>query len=107
MYILLKNVTILSPGLHGSRYVTTHGVSLNCDIDLGWFDHIVPCGLEGVDMTSLSQELKQPQGIKEAIEPFLRYVFYHGKNVHFKILVFTPFKPRSMGLCSLPPELLS
>jgi lipoate-protein ligase B len=63
---------IASIGLHGSRYVTTHGVSLNCNVNLDWFQEIVPCGLEGLEMTSLSKELKQDVRYKDAIKPFLR-----------------------------------
>ncbi|KAJ8971713.1 hypothetical protein NQ317_006015 [Molorchus minor] len=33
-------------GIHGSRFITTHGFALNCNNDLTWFDHIVPCGLK-------------------------------------------------------------
>ncbi|XP_005090929.2 putative lipoyltransferase 2, mitochondrial [Aplysia californica] len=63
---------IASIGLHGSRYVTTHGVSLNCDVDLSWFEQVTPCGLEGVEMTSLSRELEHPVPYQDAIKPFLR-----------------------------------
>ena len=34
-------------GVHNSDLVTSHGLALNCDIDLTWFDHIIPCGIEG------------------------------------------------------------
>lgn len=51
-----------------SRYVTTHGLALNCDTDLGWFDHIVPCGLEGKGVTSLSRELNEKTSIVD-VEP--------------------------------------
>lgn len=63
---------IASIGLHGSRYVTTHGVSLNCATDMSWFKHITPCGLEGVEMTSLSQELGHNIPQHFAVKPFLR-----------------------------------
>ena len=39
--------------------MTCHGLALNCDIDLKWFDHIVPCGIEGKGVTSISEELKK------------------------------------------------
>ena len=42
-------------GIQVSRGVSYHGLALNCSTDLGWFDHIVPCGLEGKGVTSLSQ----------------------------------------------------
>jgi lipoyl(octanoyl) transferase len=35
--------------------VTLHGVAINCDLDLSWFDGIVPCGLPGHGVTSLSR----------------------------------------------------
>ncbi|MHB8487853.1 MAG: lipoyl(octanoyl) transferase LipB [Candidatus Dormibacteria bacterium] len=33
--------------------VTTHGVALNVETDLGWFDRITPCGIEGAGVASL------------------------------------------------------
>ncbi|KAL6259967.1 hypothetical protein P5V15_009876 [Pogonomyrmex californicus] len=48
---------ICAIGIHGSRYITTHGLALNCNTDLKWFDHIVPCGIEGKGVTSISREL--------------------------------------------------
>ena len=37
-----------------SHGVAWHGLSLNCNVDLSWFEHILPCGLEGKGVTSLS-----------------------------------------------------
>ena len=34
-------------GVHSSDLVTCHGLALNCNIDLKWFDHIIPCGIKG------------------------------------------------------------
>ena len=45
-----------SIGVHVSRGVTTHGFAINVDNDLQPFEWIVPCGIEGVRMTSLSRE---------------------------------------------------
>ncbi|MFL5868729.1 MAG: lipoyl(octanoyl) transferase LipB [Thermoleophilaceae bacterium] len=45
-----------SIGIHVSRGVTTHGFAINVDNDLQPFEWIVPCGLEGVRMTSLLKE---------------------------------------------------
>jgi lipoyl(octanoyl) transferase len=47
---------IASIGVHVSRRVTTHGFAVNVDNDLTPFEWIVPCGLEGVRMTSLARE---------------------------------------------------
>jgi len=45
-----------SIGLHVSRGVTTHGFAVNADNDLAPWEWIVPCGLEGVSMTSVARE---------------------------------------------------
>jgi lipoate-protein ligase B len=42
-------------GVKVSRWVTTHGFALNVTCDLGWFRHIVPCGLKGKSVTSLER----------------------------------------------------
>jgi lipoate-protein ligase B len=48
-----------SIGVHVSRGVTTHGFALNVDCDLQPFEWIVPCGIEGVRMTSLYLESRR------------------------------------------------
>ena len=57
--------------MRGSRYITTHGISLNCDTDLAWYEHIVPCGIEGKGVTSLTQERQKATPIKKVITHFL------------------------------------
>lgn len=65
--IWVQDRKICSIGIHGSRYIVSHGLSLNCNIDLNWFTHIVPCGLEDKEMTSLSKELGRNVCIDEVI----------------------------------------
>jgi lipoyl(octanoyl) transferase len=48
---------IASIGVHVSRRVTTHGFAINVTNDLRPFEWIVPCGLQGVAVTSLEREL--------------------------------------------------
>ena len=45
-----------SIGVHVSRGVTTHGFAINVDNDLQPFEWVVPCGLDGVRMTSVCRE---------------------------------------------------
>ncbi|HEU4393850.1 MAG TPA: lipoyl(octanoyl) transferase LipB [Solirubrobacterales bacterium] len=52
-----------SIGVHVSRGVTTHGLAVNVSNDLQPFEWIVPCGIEGVAMTSLARELGAPQDV--------------------------------------------
>ena len=48
---------IAALGIRVSRGVTMHGFALNCDVDLGWYDRFVPCGIADAGVTSLSREL--------------------------------------------------
>jgi lipoate-protein ligase B len=48
---------IASIGIHVKQWVTWHGFALNVTTDLSYFDLIVPCGIQGVVMTSLQKEL--------------------------------------------------
>ena len=47
---------IASIGVHVARGVTTHGFAVNVQNDLQPFEWVVPCGLDGVRMTSLLRE---------------------------------------------------
>ncbi len=48
---------ICAMGVRASRWVTMHGFALNVNADLGYFDHIIPCGIKGKGVTSLNVEL--------------------------------------------------
>jgi lipoyl(octanoyl) transferase len=45
-----------SIGIHVSKGITTHGLAVNVDNDLQPFEWVVPCGIQGVAMTSIAQE---------------------------------------------------
>ena len=47
---------IASIGIHVKQWVTWHGFALNISTDLAHFDRIVPCGIQGVQMTSVQRE---------------------------------------------------
>lgn len=48
---------ICALGVRASRWVTMHGFALNVNTNLGYFDHIIPCGIKGKAVTSLNVEL--------------------------------------------------
>ena len=58
---------IAAIGLRVSRGVTMHGFAINCDVDLGWYDRFVPCGIADAGVTSLSQELGRDVPVAEVI----------------------------------------
>ncbi|MBN2128735.1 MAG: lipoyl(octanoyl) transferase LipB [Sedimentisphaerales bacterium] len=47
---------IASVGVRVSRFVTHHGMAINIRNDLSIFEMMVPCGLDGVEMTSVQKE---------------------------------------------------
>ncbi len=72
---------IASIGVRVSRSVTRHGMALNISNDLSLFDLMIPCGLDGVEMTSVEKELGQPQNmpeIKTQLTALLRRTFGEG-----------------------------
>jgi lipoate-protein ligase B len=61
---------IASIGVHVSRRVTTHGFAVNVDNDLQPFEWIVPCGMEGAQMSSICKETGRDghmQSFREAV----------------------------------------
>ncbi len=57
---------IASIGVHVSRWVTTHGYSLNVDLDPAPFtEWITACGLEDAAFTTMTRELERPVSVEE------------------------------------------
>ena len=48
-------------GLRVERGITYHGIALNLTVDLRDFDLIDPCGMPGVESTSIARERGEPQ----------------------------------------------
>jgi len=54
-------------GIRVSQGVTMHGFAFNCDNDLGWAHVIIPCGIVGAGVTSLSKELGRAVSVHEVL----------------------------------------
>src|SRR5213079_147441 len=59
------NRKIASIGIHVKQWVTWHGFALNVTTDLAQFERIVPCGIPGVEMTSVERETGKGKGETE------------------------------------------
>ena len=68
---------ICAMGIRSSRWVTMHGFALNVNTNLGYFDHIIPCGIRGKSVTSLEVELGRKIELSKVKEKIL---------IHFKAL---------------------
>jgi len=70
---------IASIGIHVKQWVTLHGFALNVTTDLDYFDLIIPCGIQGVSMTSVARELgeRAPSGMDHAARASVIEAFGH------------------------------
>jgi lipoyl(octanoyl) transferase len=59
---------IAAIGIRVSRGVTMHGFSLNANVDLGWYDRFIPCGISDAGVTTLSAELGRDVTVAEAAD---------------------------------------
>lgn len=75
---------ICAMGVRASRWVTMHGFALNVNSDLGYFDHIIPCGIRGKAVATLNNELGvkfvDEQEVKEKITKHLFGLFVMQKD---------------------------
>ncbi|TKC12323.1 lipoyl(octanoyl) transferase LipB [Pedobacter polaris] len=56
---------ICAMGVRCSRWVTMHGFAFNVNTNLNYFKHIVPCGIDDKDVTSMQRELGKELDIEE------------------------------------------
>lgn len=69
---------ICAMGIRCSRWVTMHGFALNVNTDLNYFNYIIPCGIQGKQVTSLQKELKitiPTEEVKEKLKHHFTEVF--------------------------------
>jgi lipoyl(octanoyl) transferase len=71
--VWVGNEKLVAMGVHVSRWVTSHGFAFNIKTDLRYFQWIVPCGLSGKGVTSLSRLLGHDSDMKLASDRVIRH----------------------------------
>jgi lipoyl(octanoyl) transferase len=64
-------------GVRVRRGVTTHGLALNVNTDLRWFDEMIPCGIHDKGVTSLARELRHAVRMDEVEDELARQLARH------------------------------
>ena len=65
---------IAAIGLRVAKGVTMHGFALNVNPDLSAYEKIIPCGISGAKVTSLSAELGSEITINEVLPVIKKYI---------------------------------
>jgi lipoyl(octanoyl) transferase len=60
-----EEAKIAALGVHISRAITSHGIALNVNTNLDYFNLIVPCGISAKPVTSMAKELGRELGLEE------------------------------------------
>jgi lipoyl(octanoyl) transferase len=72
-------------GLRVAQGVSMHGIALNCDVDLAWYDRFVPCGIADAGVTSLSVELGRDVTVYDVLPSVRRHLT--------RLLAWAPYAP--------------
>ena len=74
---------ICAMGVRASRWVTMHGFALNVNVDLDYFNNIIPCGLTDNVVTSINKELNLSEADINEIKNVLKSCFSETFNSEF------------------------
>ena len=68
--VWVNDSKVCAIGVHCKRYVTYHGLAINCNVNLDYFKQIVPCGIEDKQVGSLTSLLDSDISVS-SVEPLL------------------------------------
>jgi lipoyl(octanoyl) transferase len=100
----IREAKIAALGVHISRGVTSHGLALNVNTDLSFFNLIVPCGITSKPVTSMQKELNRTIPIQDVAHALSRNF---GTVFHSQMLWLDSLDAllgNNLGVPMRPPE---
>jgi lipoate-protein ligase B len=97
---------IAAIGVAVRRCITYHGLALNVNTDLSYFQRIVPCGLAWAEVTSMARELGTQPDQREVRDSFLRHFAELFDYSDVKESHFAEDREWRMEDCHLPSSIL-
>src|SRR5271170_7365381 len=95
---------IAAIGVHISRSVTSHGFALNVNVDLSFFNLIVPCGIAAKPVTSMQQELGKSLNLNAVAESISRTFGTVFSSHILWVETLDALLGRAVGFPMKPPE---
>jgi lipoyl(octanoyl) transferase len=95
---------IAALGIHISRSVTSHGFALNVNVDLDYFDLIVPCGISSKPVTSMAKKLGQQLSLQEVAHSISRNFGTVFESQMLWLETLDSLLERSVGVPMRPPS---
>ena len=74
--VWVNGAKVAAVGVRVQRGISRHGLALNVDPDLTWFDAIIPCGIADADVTSVARLLDSPPPFEDVVAAY-RAAFEH------------------------------
>jgi lipoyl(octanoyl) transferase len=71
--VWVNGAKIGAVGIKLSRHITMHGLALNINTDLSFFDHIVPCGISDKQVTSMMKLSGSAYNMIDVVNVFKKY----------------------------------
>jgi lipoyl(octanoyl) transferase len=97
---------IAALGVHISRGVTSHGIALNVNTDLSFFNLIVPCGISFKPVTSMQKELNRDLSMQDVAHSISRNVGTVFESQMLWLDNLNALLGNNLGIPMKPPESL-
>ena len=95
--VWIGEAKVAQVGMSCSKWVTMHGFAVNVCPDLAYFDHIVPCGIEDKEVTSVAAQLGRHVGVGE-MRAAVAASFAHVFDVELDVVEGDEVDPLSVSL---------